>query len=156
MHPMRAVLKLDLSNRDQNALPIRREYRNFLTNHNLETTWTECTSSPSTRKYHAFVVVLIFNAGGITLKQDTFTTDMSKLAANFGGGKQFNKLTSNSTNICVAQKRRLSCVCSSIPWLNQNGNFYFLRFISFLSKPTLFKKVPKDENINFTQSCVYV
>ena len=115
MHPMRAVLKLDLSNRDQNALPIRREYRNFLTNHNLETTWTECTSSPITRKYHAFVVVLIFNAGGITLKQDTFTTDMSKLAANFGGGKQFNKLTSNSTNICVAQKKRLSCVCSSIP-----------------------------------------
>ena len=107
---MRAVLKLDLSNRDQNALPIRREYRNFLTNHNLETTWTECTSSLSIRKYHAFVVVLIFNAGGITLKQDTFTTDMSKLAANFGGGKQFNKLTSNSTNICVAQKRRLLCL----------------------------------------------
>ena len=115
-----------------------------------------CTSSPSTRKYHAFVVVLIFNAVGITLKQDTFTTDMSKLAANFGEGKQFNKLTSNSTNICVAQKKRLFCVCSSIPWLNQDGNFYFLRFISFLSKPTLLKKVPKYENINFTQSCVYV
>ena len=115
MNPMRAVANLDLSNRNQNALPIRREYRNFLANHNLETTWTGCTSSSSTRKYDAFVVVLIFNAVGVTLKQDIFTTDMSKLAANFGGGKQFNKLTSNSTNICVAQKRRLSCVCSSIP-----------------------------------------
>ena len=156
MNPMRAVRKLDLSNRNQNALPIRREYRNFLANHNLETTWTGCTSSPSTRKYDAFVVVLIFNAVGVTLEQDIFTTDMSELAANFGGGKQFNKLTSNSTNICVAQKKRLFCVCSSIPWLNQDGNFYFLRFISFLSKPTLLKKVPKDENINFTQSSVYV
>ena len=87
MNPMRAVPKLDLSNRNQNAIPIRREYRNFLANHNLETTWTGCTSSPSTRKYHAFVVVLIFNAVGITLKQDIFTTDMSKLAANFGEGK---------------------------------------------------------------------
>ncbi|CAH3129496.1 unnamed protein product, partial [Pocillopora meandrina] len=45
-------------------------------------------SSPSTRKYHAFVVLLIFNAVGITLKQDTFTTDMSKLAANFGEGNK--------------------------------------------------------------------
>ena len=98
MNPMRAVPKLDLSNRNQNALPIRREYRNFLANHNLETTWTGCTSSPSTRKYDAFVVVLIFNAVGVTLEQDIFTTDMSELAANFGGGKQFNKLTSNSSN----------------------------------------------------------
>ena len=153
---MRAVRKLDLSNRNQNALPIRREYRNFLANHNLETSWTGCTSSLSTRKYDAFVVVMIFNAVGVTLEQDIFTTDMSELAANFGGGKQFNKLTSNSTNICVAQKKRLFCVCSSIPWLNQDGNFYCLRFISFLSKPTLLKKVPKDENINFTQSSVYV
>lgn len=110
MNPMRAVPKLDLSNRNQNALPIRREYRNFLANHNLETTWTGCTSSPSTRKYDAFVVVLIFNAVGVTLEQDVFTTDMSELAANFGGGKQLNKLTSNSTNMCRPEKETLLCL----------------------------------------------
>ena len=104
MNPMRAVANLDLSNRNQNALPIRREYRNFLANHNLETTWTGCTSSPSTRKYDAIVVVLIFKAVGVTLEQDIFTTDMSELAANFGGGKQFNKLTSNSSNMCRPEK----------------------------------------------------
>ena len=107
MNPMRAVRKLDLSNRNQNALPIRREYRNFLANHNLETTWTGCTSSPSTRKYDAIVVVLIFNAVGVTLEQDIFTTDMSELEANFGGGKQFNKLTSNSSNMCRPEKETL-------------------------------------------------
>ena len=110
MNPMRAVPKLDLSNRNQNALPIRREYRNFLANHNLETTWTGCTSSPCTWKYDAFVVVLIYNAVGVTLEQDIFTTDMSELAANFGGGKQFNKLTSNSTNMCRPEKETVLCL----------------------------------------------
>ena len=88
---------------------------------------------------------------------------MSKLDANFGGGKQFVELTSNSRNIhwfailCVTEKRKLSCVWSSISWLNHNRNFYFLLLIAVLSKPTLFKTVqarelelPKDENINLT------
>ena len=68
MNPLRAVPKLDVSNRNQNDLPIRREYRNFLANHNLETTWTGRTSSPSTWKYDAFVVVLTFNAVRVTLE----------------------------------------------------------------------------------------
>ena len=107
---MRPVPKLDLSNRNQNALPIRREYRNFLANHNLETTWTGCTSSPSTWKYDAFVVVLIFNAVRVTLEQDIFTTDMSKQVANFGEGKQFNKLTSNSLKMCRPEKETFLCL----------------------------------------------
>ena len=89
---------------------------------------------------------------------------MSKPEANFGEGKQFDELTSNSKNIhwffilCVPEKRKLSCVWSSISWLNHNGNFYFLLLIAFLSKPTLLNVVQaheleqiKEENINFTQ-----
>lgn len=127
MNPMRAVANLDLSNRNQNALPIRREYRNFLANHNLETTWTGCTSSPSTRKYDAFVVVLIFNAVGVTLEQDIFTTDMSELAANFGGGKQFNKLTSNSSNMCRPEKETL---------LTESEREFLFSYGLFLSYPS--------------------
>ena len=88
---------------------------------------------------------------------------MSKQDANFGGGKQSVELTSNSRNfywfaiLCVTEKRKLSCVWSSISWLNHNRNFYFLLLIAVLSKPTLLNTVqarelepPKDENINFT------
>ena len=89
---------------------------------------------------------------------------MSKPEANLGRGKQFDELTSNSKNIhwfviwCVTEKRKLSCVWSSISWLNHNGNFYFLLLIAFPSKPTLLNEVQareleqlKDKNINFTQ-----
>ena len=127
MNPMRAVRKLDLSNRNQNALPIRREYRNFLANHNLETSWTGCTSSLSTRKYDAFVVVMIFNAVGVTLEQDIFITDMSELAANFGGGKQFNKLTSTSSNMCRPEKETL---------LTESEREFLFSYGLFLSYPS--------------------
>ena len=35
---------------------------------------------------------------------------MSRLAANFGGGKQFNELPSNSRNMCQLGKETLLCL----------------------------------------------
>ena len=106
MHPMRAGSFQPGPKRSANQKGVSKFFNQSQPRNHLN----GCTSSPSTRKYHAFVVVLIFNAVGITLKQDTFTTDMSKLAANFGEGKQFNKLTSNSTNVCRPEKETLLCL----------------------------------------------
>ena len=106
MHPMRAGSFQPGPKRSANQKGVSKFFNQSQPRNHLN----GCTSSPSIRKYHAFVVVLIFNAVGITLKQDTFTTDMSKLAANFGEGKQFNKLTSNSTNVCRPEKETLLCL----------------------------------------------
>ena len=35
---------------------------------------------------------------------------MSRRAANFGGGKQFNELPSNSRNMCQLEKETLLCL----------------------------------------------
>ena len=68
MNPLRAVPSWMFPTGTKMPYQSEGSYRNFLANHNLETTWTGCTSSPSTWKYDAFVVVLTFNAVRVTLE----------------------------------------------------------------------------------------
>ena len=115
--------------------------------------------------YACYPGKLLYEQTAMNFSTFTFSNDRNNLIIfSFGRGKQFDELTSNSKNIhwfaiwCVTEKRKLSCVWSSISWLNHNGNFYFLLLIAFPSKPTLLNEVQareleqlKDKNINFTQ-----
>ena len=129
MKPMLIMSKLDetnannvqvgpqlpaISNFDQKALPIRREYQNF--NQSQSRTYLDRVHKETdSSNQDSHVVVFFFYTVGLTLDQDNFlkaliqrkllrtctvytTSDMSKLDANFGGGKQFVELASNSRN----------------------------------------------------------
>ena len=56
---------------------------------------------------------------------------MSKLVANFGEGKQFNKLTPNSSNMCRTEKETLLCLVL-FTLIESEREFLFPTFNFFL------------------------